>query len=363
MSATAHTALMPTSSQARRVRTQPTSAAGTSATGTQPRTRVPPNGPADQPRRPPRASTRSRMFAKPLPAATPRGVEPAAVVGHVQLKPVTGAAQRDRHLAGARVLGRVLDGLQAAEVDRGLHVGGVPPHLLLDDGHPDRAGAERGPQRGPDAGLAEQRWVDAAGQADQGLDRRLGGGTLLGQDPLGPLRGPGLEGLGQPQVDREGHQVLLGSVVDVALQPPTFGVLGVHQPLPRDPQLLRPGRQLDQPSGELGPQPDPVQDQSGLPGETGEEPVLHGGQRLSLALLQPQHAQDLAGQAHRQGPPAGRRLLAGRGRIGLGGGRPGRGQDELVVDHQPDLRPAARRCRRRGPSPSAPAPRHSRRSR
>ena len=47
--------------------------------------------------------------------------------------------------------------------------------------------------------------------------------------PLGILRGRRAR---ESELDRECHQVLLRAVVDVAFQPTTFGVVGLHDPHP-----------------------------------------------------------------------------------------------------------------------------------
>ena len=55
------------------------------------------------------------------------------------------------------------------------------------------------------------------------------------------VRQPRLE---HPQVQGERDELLLGTVVQVALDPPAGVVGGLDDPQPRDPQLLHPGAQL-----------------------------------------------------------------------------------------------------------------------
>ena len=117
----------------------------------------------------------------------------------------------------------------------------------------------------------------------------------------GSLRRPGGQGLGQPQVHRERHQVLLRTVVDVALQPAALGVLGVDQSLPRHPQLLGPRRQLDHAAAAARPAAGPPCSTSpacaARPANSRSSTGVSG---WPVVLLQPQHAEHLTGQPHRQ---------------------------------------------------------------
>ena len=62
--------------------------------------------------------------------------------------------------------------------------------------------------------------------------------TVLGQPAVAEPR------LEHPQVEREADELLLGAVVEVALDPPARVVGGLDDPQPRDPQLLHAGAQL-----------------------------------------------------------------------------------------------------------------------
>ena len=159
------------------------------------------------------------------------------------------------------------------------------------------------PQRGAEPFLREQRRVDPAGEPDERLDR-LGGRRLLVAQEL-HRRGPATrvgQRLGEAEVHRQGDQVLLGAVVDVALQEPALVVLGVDQPLARAAQLLGAGRQLLEPLLELGAQPRAAQHQAGLGGQPGEQPFLDRRQRHLVALLDDEHAEQLSAVPHREGP-------------------------------------------------------------
>ena len=136
-----------------------------------------------------------------------------------------------------------------------------------------------------------------AGEVDQGGDRGVDRAHLLGEHRAGPLGRPGGQRLREPEVDDQGDQVLLGPVVDVALEPAALGVVGVDQASARHLELLGPRRQLLGAPGQLGAQPHTAQHQPGLGREAGEQAFLDRRQRLVVALLEPQDAEPLAGRA------------------------------------------------------------------
>ena len=89
--------------------------------------------------------------------------------------------------------------------------------------------------------VGEQRRIDAAGEVAQGFERFVGVAFDLrdrGQAALGIAVE---QHLGQPQLHLEGHQVLLGAVVEVALELAPLLVLRCDQPLTRGSQLLKRG--------------------------------------------------------------------------------------------------------------------------
>ena len=105
---------------------------------------------------------------------------------------------------------------------------------------------------------------------------------------------------------------------------------------PRRAQLLGPGRRArPAAAAQLGAQPDPAQDQTRLPGQPGEQPLLDRRQRppwSSCSRSTP--------STSRPGAPAGRagrvaRASAGRRPVGLGARRPGRreGEPVLTISH------------------------------
>jgi hypothetical protein len=197
---------------------------------------------------------------------------------------------------GDGVLGGVLDGLQRAEVRRGLDVdrepGGAAPH--------DLDAVPRGrPQRPRHAGLLEARRVDAPRELEQRGHGVLGRFLLGSQQRLGTLGCRDSEVRGEPQVDRERDQVLLGTVVDVALEPLPGLVLGVDQPPPGAAQLLLPDRQLAQPALERCAQPGAAQHQASLAGQIGEEPFFDRRERRSGPLAEDQYPELLVSVTNR----------------------------------------------------------------
>ena len=215
---------------------------------------------------PPTASSRSRMFTSPAPAARSAGVmvEPDAVVGDVELPPrpsprpaapppwlrpeclaafctasmqqkyraaSTGAGQPRHVLRASTVTGIALPRLRTAGPRR------VPPR-------PAAAGRSRG------TGTTASRWRHPP--------RR----DLPGQHGSGAVRRADRRWLREPEVHGQRHEVLLGAVVDVALQTAPFGVLGLDEPLPRGPELVGAGQQLRAAVVELGPQRDQPQHQA-----------------------------------------------------------------------------------------------------
>ena len=156
----------------------------------------------------------------------------------------------------------------------------------------------------------------------------------------------------------QGDQVLLGAVVDVALEATTLGVVGVDEPLPGLLQLVGPCRELVGAAGELGAEPGPVQDQAGLGREAGEQPFLDRPERLvrpaRCSRSMPSRSPSSTHVVRPHGRP-GRRSSAAASSVTRGLGRPGGRQHS--ARRRPRARPAptARRCPRRAAAPSASA--------
>ncbi len=164
------------------------------------------------------------------------------------------------------------EGLADHEVRRALDVLGEPlPAQGLrgadDDGHRESAGA--GLDRRDQAVVAEHRRVDAVRQLPQ-LGEQLPHVRLH----LGQERGRRLVPLHlvarQAELGDERDHLLLGAVVEIALDAAAFGVLRAEDPVPRPGQLAE---ALGQLRGEAD-----VRDRRGrLPAERGEQlPVLGG---------------------------------------------------------------------------------------
>ena len=94
----------------------------------------------------------------------------------------------------------------------------------------------------PEPAVGEDRGVDAARELAQlgERDGELVGELLDHRHEVGVLH-PRAQ---QPQVERERDELLLGAVVQVALQPPARGVGGLHDAGARDPQVLDAGAQV-----------------------------------------------------------------------------------------------------------------------
>jgi hypothetical protein len=83
--------------------------------------------------------------------------------------------------------------------------------------------------------------------------------------------------------------MLLGAVVEIALQPAPFGVLCLDETLSGGLELPGADQQFRTTVVELSSQPDPFQHQARLGSETGEESFLDEGQGQAGAFLEPQH--------------------------------------------------------------------------
>ena len=184
--------------------------------------------------------------------------------------------------------------------------------------------------------VGEQRRVDPAGQGAQVIEGRAEPGPqLAGKLPdFGGIFGGVVE---QGELDGERDQLLLGAVVQVALDLLPLGVLGLHQPPPRRPQIIDAGLQL-------GGQGDVAQHQPGLGGQVGQQLVFGGRHRLARRLLHGDRAEQLIPVADRDRPGyAEHRKIAGASEPCSGGrggsGRPGHLRAQLDADPDPDLHP------------------------
>ena len=178
---------------------------------------------------PPKAPTRSAMFTKPWPRCAPaRQVEAGAVVGDLEQQRalVLADGHRDRR-ALARVLARVLQRLEAAEVDRGLDLLRVAADRRRPSTSVGSTRAVRRPRRSASAQAAvhQQRRVDAVREVAQLLHRLLEVARRSGRASSFACVGVAVGELaGEPHAHRERDEVLLRAVVQVALDPAPLGV-------------------------------------------------------------------------------------------------------------------------------------------
>ena len=129
--------------------------------------------------------------------------------------------------AVARVLARVLQRLEAAEVDRGLDLLRVPADLLGLDRRGQRGAVAGGAERVGQPAVHQQRRVDAVREVAQLLHRLLEVGRDLVEHLLGGV-GVGVGELaGEAGAHRERDEVLLRAVVQVALDAAALEVGGL----------------------------------------------------------------------------------------------------------------------------------------
>ena len=174
---------------------------------------------------------------------------------------------------------------------------------------------------------AEQPRVEATGELVEGGRRR---GRRL---PAGPAAASRRAAGRVPRASRtsrrlhrEGDQVLLGAVVDVALQPGAGRVGRRDDPLAGLAQLLGPGRAQLDPAAQPGREGDLAQGQPGLTEQVVAKLAFHRPQRPAVAHHPAQQLTRVPDVVHLRG---GRRPVDG-----IGVGRVGRQQ--LVAD-QPHL--------------------------
>ena len=290
-------------------------------------------------------------------------VEAHAVVLDHEAQPATASVEGDPDRGRSRVLGGVLHRLQAAEVRRRLDARRVPAHPRgrdLDRGRTPGHGRGEG---GDQTVLAQPARVDAPREGHEDLDRLGRGVLLLGQQRVGPLARSVRERLGEAEVHGEGDEVLLGTVVDVALEVAALGVLGSDQALARDAQLACAGGELLEPTASARRAASP-REGPGRPGRPGPR----------TGVTRPR---TVAG-ARARGPRGRRAAHPPRARAGTGVPGPGRRcpsprppgrapardrwrrearSPRAAAGHRRPARPGTtrRRCRRRGPWPSATA--------
>ena len=213
-------------------------------TGTRPDTTVPRPGAESTVTSPSRAPSRSAMPCSPVPYPFAAGSKPCAVVGDREPQLAVRPLEGDRGRRRVRVLRHVLEGLERGEVDGRLDLlrqalDAIGVHV---DGH--RRLASLRDERRCQALVGEQRRIDTAGEVAQIVERTACVHLQLGEHRLGS-RGVAIdELLGETLAHLQRDELLLGAVVDVALELPAFVVLGGDEALLRGLQVGQPRLQI-----------------------------------------------------------------------------------------------------------------------
>ena len=244
------------------------------------------------------------------------------------------------------MLGGVLQRLEAAEVHRRLHLGRVAADAVGVDAHGERAPVGGRPQRLGQPGVHEQRRVDAVGQVAQLLDGVLHRVAERVEHLGGRLRVVGEDVLGEPQVHREGHEVLLGAVVEVALDLAALGVAGGHDAGARGAEVLVGPLQVLEALLQRGVELHVVQGEADLAGQLGEHAVVLLGEVVAVGgPLDHEQAEQLAGVRRRRDAELRRRpVLEERGQPHLEprvAGDAGAGDDRLLLGAEQQRRRGA----------------------
>ena len=136
---------------------------------------------------------------------------------------------RHVHLRGSGHAG-TFDGLEDAEVHRFLDMPFVTPDPGSRHAQPRRRRPFRSPQGHLESFGFEQRWVDPVGDRPQCIDRLLRLLGKTGHQRCDLLRSLALgEGLGDAELDLQGHDLLLCPVVQIAFESVPLRVLGGDQ--------------------------------------------------------------------------------------------------------------------------------------
>ena len=190
------------------------------------------------------------------------------------------------------MLDRVLHRLQAAEIGRGLNLARITTGGRIIDRQWNSGGS--GCSQGCRHPFAYQLLrVDAAGQILQsrrGLGHR---GTKLGDSwrHLFGIRGE--QPPGQSEVDCQSKQVLLGTIVNVALQASALGISRGDHTLPGGPQLSGPLLGLNQPPLQILGQLNVSKGHPSLSAQVTDQLLLNRLQRSARSLVHHQPAQHL----------------------------------------------------------------------
>ena len=125
---------------------------------------------------------------------------------------------------------------------------------------------------GGQAPIRQQWRVDPPGQVAEVLQGGLGVGSEFCKQGAGPGGVLHHQRFGQAELHSQGHQLLLGPVVDVPLDPPPLGVLSGDEALSGGAEILD--------------QPDVAKHEAGPRGQVPGQMVLRGGESLAGRLPQ-----------------------------------------------------------------------------
>src|SRR5918995_2562889 len=168
----------------------------------------------------------------------PLGVEADAVVAHGEREFAFRLAKGDQDFARLGVFGDVLKGLEHAEVNGGFRVLPVAPDTV----RPGRGGHGDLPRlrldRRGETIVGEKRRIDASGEVAQVLEGLVRLALQIIEHRAQPAVLLSDERGGEALLHRERHELLLYTVVDVALDPPSLRVLRRDEPLTRCPEVL-----------------------------------------------------------------------------------------------------------------------------
>ncbi|GAA3049830.1 hypothetical protein GCM10020000_33060 [Streptomyces olivoverticillatus] len=211
---------------------------------------------------PSKVSNRRRTPVSPVP---PRDVGAAApVVGDRDPQQCALVLKGDVHLAGAGVLHRVGQHLADREVGGRLDRRGEPARQAGLDMDVEEAVERQGPYGVAEPAVGEYGRVDAADQAAQVLQRLRGRPADVQQQLTGGRRVAVQQPDGALQRHAQGDEPGLRTVVQIALDAPQLGGLGVHrlgagavQPVhaPREFGAARRGQQPPPPTGSAAAAP------------------------------------------------------------------------------------------------------------
>jgi hypothetical protein len=138
-------------------------------------------------------------------------------------------------------------------------------------------------QRRDDASIRKCRREDPARQVAQGTQGFSGLHADVLQQAVGLSRVVAQQFSRQPRVDAERYQVLLCTIVQVALESPPLGILRGNNALAGRPKFARLHRDLCKPTLERDVEPHAIQCRSRLRGQIREQPPLSRRERLEAA--------------------------------------------------------------------------------